>query len=138
MASDEVFRIRLPSSPVTAAGIDHVWLSYRYLDLGDIDGYLSLLDAGMSIHRPGQQEIRCREQIGVFQAQPEQRAGEHVIHDVFGGGGWVIAEGCYLSRRSGEGVDFIEVFQLSEEGLLRSQKRYYFIELSLPASHSPR
>jgi ketosteroid isomerase-like protein len=128
MASDKGFRTSPPCSAVTAAGIDHVCLSYRYLDLGDIDGYLSLLDADMSLLLPSRQEIRGRERIGEFQAQPEQHTGEHMIHGVIGSGDRVVAEGRYVSRSTGESVDFTEVFLLSEEGLLRSQKRYYFVE----------
>lgn len=128
MASDEVFRTSPPCPAVTAAGIDHVCLSYRYLDQGDIDGYLSLLDADSSLLLPSREEIHGRERIGEFQARREQHTGEHLIHEVIGSGDRVVAEGRYVSRRTGESVDFTEIFRLSEEGLLRSQKRYYFVE----------
>jgi ketosteroid isomerase-like protein len=128
MASDEGFRDSAPRSPVTAVGIDHVCLSYHYLDQGDIDGYLSLLHADVSLYLPSKQEICGREQIAAFQARLEGPAGEHLICGVMGSGDRVVAEGRYVSRETGQGVDFTEVFRLSEEGLLRSQKRYYFVE----------
>jgi ketosteroid isomerase-like protein len=128
MASNSGYRDSPVHTPVTEVGIDHVCLSYIYLDQGDMDGYLSLLAADVSLHLPKGQEIRGREQIGAFQAQPGRLAGEHVIRDVIGSGDRVVAEGRYVCRATGEGVDFTEVFRLSADGLLRSQKRYYFVE----------
>lgn len=127
MASDRGSRGSPPNTPVTAAGIDHVRLSYLYLDRGDIDGYLSLLHADVSVRLPGYVEIRGRERVGAFQARPERGRVDHLIHNVIGSGDQVAAEGRYVLRGTGEGVDFTEVFLLSEEGLLRSQKRYYFV-----------
>lgn len=128
MASQKGFGGSPASSPVTAAGIDHVRLSYLYLDEGDIDGYLSLLHADVSLHLPARCALHGREQVGAFRAQLGRLGGEYLIRDVIGSGDRVVAEGRYVSRETGEGVDFTEVFQLSEEGLLRSQKRYYFVE----------
>jgi hypothetical protein len=128
MASDKGFWTSPLSSPVTAVGIDHVCLSYHYLDQGDIDSYLSLLHADMSLYLPSEQEIHGREQIGAFRARSEPCAGEHLIHEVMGCGDRVVAAGRYVSHKTGEGVDFTEIFCLSQEGLLRSQKRYYFVD----------
>jgi hypothetical protein len=108
-------------------GIEHVRLSYLYLDQGDIDGYLSLLHTDISLLLPGEGEIRGREHAGLFQARPERHAAGHLIHRVIGSGDWVAAEGRYVCGAGREGVDFTEVFSLSEEGLLLSQKRYYFV-----------
>jgi hypothetical protein len=116
---------------VTAIGIEHVRLSYLYLDQGDIDGYLSLLHTDVSLHLPGRSEIRGRERIGAFRALTGRGRTDHLIQHVIGSGDRVAAEGRYVPGGGeggvGEGVDFIEVFSLSEEGLLRSQKRYYFL-----------
>lgn len=114
-------------TPVTAMGIEHVRLSYLYLNRGDIDGYLSLLHVDMSLSLPGATEIRGRERIGAFQARPESADVDHLIHHVIGSGDRIAVEGRFLFRGNREGVDFTEVFALSEEGLLRSQKRYYFV-----------
>jgi ketosteroid isomerase-like protein len=127
MASDRGSRGNSPITPVTAMGIEHVRLSYLYLDRGDIDGYLSLLHADFSLLMPGESEIHGRDRVGAFQAQPAQLAADHLIHHVIGSGDRVAVEGRYVSGEGGEGVDFTEVFSLSEEGLLRSRKRYYFI-----------
>jgi hypothetical protein len=130
MASDRGSRGNSPITPVTAIGIEHVRLSYLYLDRGDIDGYLSLLHADFSLLMPGEREIHGRDRIGVFQAQHAQFAADHLIHHVIGSGDRVAVEGRYVSGEEGEdreGIDFTEVFSLSEEGLLLSRKRYYFV-----------
>jgi hypothetical protein len=141
MASDRSSRGSSPITPVTAIGIEHVRLSYLYLDQGDIDGYLSLLHTDVSLHLPGRSEIRGRERIGAFRALTGRGRTDHLIQHVIGSGDRVAAEGRYIPGGGeggsgeggvgeggvGEGVDFIEVFSLSEEGLLRSQKRYYFL-----------
>src|SRR5436190_2063112 len=41
-----------PSPAVTAAGVDHVRLSYAYLDEGDVDAYGSLFDEHAHVSRP--------------------------------------------------------------------------------------
>jgi hypothetical protein len=115
-------------SSVTETGIDHVRLSYLYLNEGDIDGYLSLLDWKISLHLPGAREIMGREQVASFRARAGRFPGEHVIQHVIGNGDLVVAEGRFVPPGTGSGVDFTEVFRLSDDGLLRSQKRYYFIE----------
>jgi ketosteroid isomerase-like protein len=107
-------------------GIEHVRLSYLYLDQGDIDGYLSLLHPDIFLLLPGEGEIRGRERVGTFQARPERLCATHLIHHVIGSGDQVAIEGRYVSGDTRQGVDFVEIFTLSEEGLLRSQKRYYF------------
>lgn len=114
-------------TPVTAMGIEHVRLSYLYLDQGDIDGYLSLLHSDITLLLPGEAEVRGRKRVATFQGRPEWLAADHLIHHVIGCGDRIAVEGRYVSRRSREGVDFTEVFALSEEGLLRSRKRYYFV-----------
>jgi hypothetical protein len=127
MASDRGPRGGPPVTPVTAMGVGHIRLSYLYLDRGDIDGYLSLLHADISLSLPGEGEIRGREPVGAFQACPERLGAGHLIHHMIASGDRVAVEGRYVSGDTGQGVDFTDVFALSEEGLLRSQRRYYFV-----------
>jgi ketosteroid isomerase-like protein len=127
MASDRDSRSGPPSTPVTAVGIEHVRLSYFYLDQGDIDGYLSLLHSDIFLLLPGEGEICGRERVGTFQARPERLCTSHLIHHVIGSGDQVAVEGRHVFGDTGRGVDFVEIFVLSEDGLLRSQKRYYFV-----------
>jgi ketosteroid isomerase-like protein len=127
MASDRGSRGNSPITPVTAMGIEHVRLSYLYLDRGDIDGYLSLLHADFSLLMPGETEIHGRDRIGASQAQRAVLAADHLIRHVIGSGDRVAVEGRYVCGEGGDDVDFTEVFSLSEEGLLRSRKRYYFV-----------
>lgn len=127
MASDRGSTGSPPITPVTAMGIEHVRLSYLYLDRGDIDGYLSLLHSDVCLLLPGEGEIRGRERIGAFQARQEQLRADHLIQHVIGSGDRVAVEGRCVPADAGQGVDFTDVFALSEEGLLRSRKRYYFV-----------
>jgi ketosteroid isomerase-like protein len=108
-------------------GIEHIRLSYLYLDRGDIDGYLSLLHADICLLLPGEREVRGRDRIAVFQARRDRPGAGHVVHHATGDGDRVVVEGRYVIGNSGQGVDFTDVFTLSGESLLRSQKRYYFV-----------
>ncbi|MEU0991530.1 nuclear transport factor 2 family protein [Streptomyces sp. NPDC005953] len=91
----------LPSSLVTDSGVDHVRLAYHYLDTGDVDGYLSLLDEDA---RPEAAALGCR----------------HNIDRIVASGDCVVA----IGRVSPQQVDFVDVFTLSDEGMLRSRRRY--------------
>jgi hypothetical protein len=119
---------RPPDSALLAAAVDHVRLSYHYRRTGDIDGYGSLLAVDAVLQRPGRQEIRGRERIEAYQALCDRDVAEHVVYDVFGSGNRLVAEGR-LDFEGGRGsVDFTETFWLTEHGLLRAQKIYFFTQ----------
>lgn len=127
MAPDQPPRGGLLITPVTAMGVEHVYLSYLYLNRGDVDGYLSLLHVGMTLHLPDGGQIRGRGPVGAYQSQPDRLTGTHVIRHVVGSGDRAVAEGRLVLRETGEAVDFAEVFTLAPDGLLQSGKRYYFV-----------
>lgn len=109
---------------LAAAGVDHVRLSYHYLDDGDTDGYASLLDPGAVFEEPGREPVRGR--CAVAGLHRKRGLGKHHIDDVFAVDGRVTAVGR-LCGASGDEVSFADVFTLSEHGLLARQRRFYFI-----------
>lgn len=109
-----------------AVGIDHVRLGYDYLDRGDLDGYASLLAAGVVLDEPGQQLVRGREAVCGARRAGSRTGGVHTVHVVRAGAGWAIALGRF--ERRGRSVEFADVFTISGSGLLLTQKCYYFLE----------
>lgn len=116
---------------VVAVGLEHVRLSYEYLNKGDADGYASLLDAGVRLDCPGQAPIRGRRAAERLAAVGQLRGdGVHVVHEVFASGGRVAAIGRFTGEYRGSvvEVDFADIFTLSEDGLLVEQKCYHYVD----------
>ena len=116
----------------TAAGLDHVRLTYHYLDTADIDGYGSLFEIDAVLHGPGLSPLRGRRQIERFQQLRLGVGGisRHQLDRVFGANGHVTAIGRYFSTDSdgNEGsVEFADVFTVAPNGLLTSQKTYLYL-----------
>ncbi|MFI5621433.1 nuclear transport factor 2 family protein [Streptomyces sp. NPDC051567] len=98
---------RVPPSPVvTDSGVDHVRLAYHYLDTGDFEGYGSLLDAGS---------------LGVRDLERPAPGARHHITRIVADGDCVVAMG----RLAPQQREFVDVFTLSAEGMLRACRRYY-------------
>jgi len=115
----------------SAVGLEHVWLSYDYLNRGDIDGYASLLDADARLYRPGHQPVLGRASIErLADARQLRGPGRHIVHDVFASDGRVAAMGRFVGKHHGTLVefDFADLFAVSEFGLLLQQKCYHFVE----------
>jgi SnoaL-like domain len=119
---------RAPSAAITAVGIDHIRLHYLYLDNGDVDGYLSLLAMDAVLRLPGRPQLCGLEQIGAYRAAHGRAMGEHVLYDVFGSDDHLVAEGRLHLGGVGRDMEFSETFRLNDDGLLRSQKIYFFVE----------
>jgi|GEM_PF-1890527 len=116
-----------PADGLTAAVIDSVRLSYHYLDAGDIDGYVSLFDAGAVLRHPGHHATCGRDQVETA-AQRQARSGMHLIQRLFGAGNQVAATGQYSARETGRPVDveFADIFTVAENGLLTLKATYFF------------
>lgn len=95
-----------PSRVVTDSGVDHVRLAYDYLDAGDLDGYGSLLDAGA---------------LGAELERPRPSGARHLISRIVADGDCVVVVG----RLAPQQREFVDVFTLSAQGMLRSCHRYY-------------
>ncbi|MEV6874253.1 nuclear transport factor 2 family protein [Amycolatopsis sp. NPDC051128] len=114
-----------------AVGLEHVRLSYDYLNRGDTDGYASLLDTAVRLDQPGQEPIRGRRAAERLAAVRQLRGtGEHIVHDVFASGGRVAATGRFVGEYRGSAieVDFADIFTLSNDGLLVEQKCYHYVD----------
>ncbi|WP_428965193.1 nuclear transport factor 2 family protein [Micromonospora fluostatini] len=122
------------STAVTAAGVDHVRLSYHYLDTGDIDAYGSLLDEHVQVRRPDLAQGRGRAEVLRTHAQVAGPPARHQIYKVIADGDGVAVTGRYTGsvaphpgqQPDGE-LDFVDVFTLTDEGMLLGYRRYYFV-----------
>lgn len=130
MNHQQTGRLRL-SPAVTATGIDHVRLAYDYLDSDDVDGYGSLLDENVSLDRPDIPPARGRAEVIRMHLDRVVPRAHHRIERIVAEGDSVVAVGR-LSQESGarsydrRGVGFVDVFTLSDEGMLLGCRRYYF------------
>jgi hypothetical protein len=124
MAGDATGAYEPPGELVARVGVEHVRLSYEYLDRHDIDGYGSLFDADAVLRSPVAGVVRGRAEIESYQAKRPTDAGRHVLDGVFGSAGRVFVVG----RLTGPGrqVEFLDLFTLTEHGMLLSQKSYFF------------
>ncbi|KUN18779.1 hypothetical protein AQJ23_39275 [Streptomyces antibioticus] len=130
---------------MTAAGVKHVLLTYHYEDVGDFDGYASLLTEDVAYDLPGEPPVLGR--TAVVRAH-SARATLHRRHELL----TVVAEDDTIvvlgqvvrsdsgpSERSCDRVEFADVFTLSPHSLVRGRRRYYFAPpldpTLLPAVH---
>lgn len=120
---------RTSSRGVAAAGVDHAWLSYHYLDAGDVDGYASLLDDDAVVRRPGSPTLHGRDEVERFHCDGNRRGSTHTVEDVFAAGDRVVATG-HVVTDAPDGtlldVDFADIFTLSENGLFAAKVTYFF------------
>lgn len=122
------------SAVVAGVGVEHVRLSYDYLDRGDIDGFGSLLAPDAVLLRPGGRAVRGRADIERWLAsRVAGTSGNSTVFAVFATEGNVIAIGHHTGLDADghlQDVEFTDVFTIAPNGLLRTLKRYFFVELS--------
>ncbi|WP_370964008.1 nuclear transport factor 2 family protein [Amycolatopsis sp. cg9] len=112
-----------PSAGTVSVGIEHVRLSYHYLDIGDIDGYGSLFTSDAVLHYPGMAPIRGRRAIESFRASRPVR--RHTLHTLTVTHGEVVTVGDIAVAGPNGGstnTAFVDSFTLSDYGLIRTQK----------------
>ncbi|MFH8800961.1 nuclear transport factor 2 family protein [Streptomyces sp. NPDC017936] len=120
------------SGAVTAAGVDHVRLSYHYLDTGDIDGYASLLADDVHVARPDAPHRTGREAVLRLHQDAIIGPGTHHIDDIVADGHSVVVTGRLtpLTPAGADGgsgdLEFVDWFTLSDDSMLRGYRRYYF------------
>jgi ketosteroid isomerase-like protein len=126
---------RLPASQdIGSVAADHIRLGYHYLDVGDIDGYGSLFDEQAVLSHPGVRPVRGRDALERFeQRRFEQRrraanSVRHRVYDVVSSGRLVVALGRIDERAATAdtvvSVDFVDVFTVSDDGLITRRRRY--------------
>ena len=115
-------RARLAVDTTLAAALDHVRLSYHYLDAGDIDGYSSLFEEEVVLKVPGFPPMQGRAALERYGSTVRHR---HAVHDVFGSDRRLAVVGR-LDDPSGAGsTDFVDVFAVSDRALLVARRCYY-------------
>jgi hypothetical protein len=131
--SSENFQPLSPSPAVTAVGIKHVMLTYHYRDVGDIEGYASLLDRDVEFklsdcpHRHGRVEV-VKAQAAL--ATPYAR---HELFKVVAEGDTVVVLGRMVGSAGVQGqsvpggVDFADIFTLSDDSLVLGCRRYHYL-----------
>jgi ketosteroid isomerase-like protein len=123
----------LPSAAVTAAGVDHVRLSYHYLDAGDIDGYGSLLDEDAQVRRPDTPSGHGRAEVLRVHAGVAGPPARHHLYKVVADDDSVVVLGCLTgapdlpAEQAADGVEFVDFFTLSDQGMLLGYRRFYFV-----------
>jgi ketosteroid isomerase-like protein len=117
-----------PGETVATIGAEHVRLSYHYLDRDDMDGYVSLLDPDARFRHPGQPVSRGHGQVASLMRRLSYTRGGHSIFKTVSEGDTVAAIGrfTYGNVRGGnkEETEFVDVFTLSDHGLLLSCRRF--------------
>lgn len=125
MATGRESTARPSTCGLAAAGVDHAWLSYHYLDSGDIDGYASLLDDDTVLRRPGVPTLRGRDEVERFHGRGGRRRTVHTVQNVFAAADRVVATG-HVADGAFLDVDFADIFTLSENGLFVAKVTYFF------------
>lgn len=121
-----------PTGDLISAAMDHVRLSYGYLDDGDIDAYCSLFITQAVARRPGARPVTGRDALERDeQARLSSRRVRHVVDEVFGSGRRVAALGRLRPRHAGDSghdtdVDFVDVFTVADNGLLATRTTFLF------------
>jgi len=116
---------------IAAVAVDHVLLSYLYLDEGNLDGYASLLAEDARLARPDLPLAVGRDSVVAQLARFAGPPARHRLYRVIASVDGVAAEGCCrcpdaMSKADGfHFVDFVDIVTFSADGLLLGQRRYY-------------
>ncbi|MGW5331456.1 nuclear transport factor 2 family protein [Streptomyces bauhiniae] len=113
------------------AGVKHVLLTYHYLDIGDLDGYASLTEKDVTLSHPGSPLRSGRDAVLDAQAAQATSLRRHELETVIEAEDTVVVLGrvvrCDQEGAEGaDGIDFADVFTLSERTLVNACRRYYY------------
>lgn len=130
MNSDN-FQPLSPTPALTAAGVKHVMLTYHYRDVGDIEGYASLLDKDVAFEQPSAPYRRGRAEVLRAHTAMVTPYSRHELVKVVAEGDTVVVIGRVVMSGPGSDArpcrekDFADVFTLSDKGLVLGCRRYY-------------
>jgi ketosteroid isomerase-like protein len=114
----------MTDSHLTSVAMDHVRLSYCYLDEGDVDAYCSLF-AEQAVHRQtGTTPVTGRTELERVE-RARKTPVRHSIHRLFATGRQVTAIGLRHLYAQGD-VHFIDIFTVADNGLLADRTTYLF------------
>lgn len=125
---------------LTSVGMDHVRLSYCYLNDGDVDAYGSLFAEQAVLRQPGSRPVTGRHELErVERARQATRSVRHSILEVFGSGRRVAAIGTLSHRRPAPDhhdteLYFVDVFTVADNGLLDDRTTFLFAQVSHPCA----
>ncbi|GAA2669815.1 MULTISPECIES: nuclear transport factor 2 family protein [Actinosynnema] len=111
------------SDVVTAAGVDHVRLSYLYADEGDVEGLESLLHLNPQVEAPPMAVQGDRPEVLQVLAPVGGTPGRHLLLRVIAEGDCVAAVGRLTTARAE--VEFADIFTIGPDGLLAGCRRFY-------------
>lgn len=115
---------------MTSVAMDHVRLSYCYLDDGDVDGYCSLFAEQAVLRQPGTTPVTGRAELErVERARQANYSVRHSIYQVFTAGRRrVAAIGRRRQLRAPYQADvhFVDVFTVADNGLLIDRTTFLF------------
>ncbi|MDR6594415.1 hypothetical protein ACFFSW_00260 [Saccharothrix longispora] len=101
-------------------------MSYEYLDRRDLDGYGSLFEVPAESRSAEVDASHVRAESGSYRVGGGDGGCSHVLEQVFCCSGRVVVVGRVV--RGERNVEFVDLFTLTEHGLLRSRKSYFFVE----------
>jgi hypothetical protein len=131
MAAGNGRRRSSPAAGITSIGVDHVRLSYDYLDAGNIDAYGSLLDEDVQVRRPDAAQSRGRAQVQLLHAEVTGPPSRHLLDQIIADGDIIVVTGRFVRPSVPPqellDVEFVDVFTLSDFGLLLGYHRYYYV-----------
>jgi hypothetical protein len=123
MAEDILARLRAHSIR-TLLGVENVRLAYRYWDMGDLDGYASLLHECVVADAPDRG--RCRRTPTLLRrvAEQDDPTTRHRIDRTLADGATVVVIGRLVGE-PGRETAFVDLVGLSDDCLLTSLNRYF-------------
>jgi ketosteroid isomerase-like protein len=130
MTDEHSSALRRTDNYLTSVGMDHVRLSYSYLDDGDVDAYCSLFTEQAVLRQPGKNPVNGRDELERHErARQASRSVRHSIVDVFGSGRKVAAVGRmshHHSPATDHDTHFVDVFTVGDSGLLENRTTFLF------------
>lgn len=102
--------------------VEHIRLTYHYLNNQDFDGYSSFLSKDVRITHPGQKPVSGTNTAEEVQRFFMAKNRSHILHEIFADGSTVIALGT-LDAGTSE-TDFADVFTVDEHGMIVEQRRF--------------
>jgi ketosteroid isomerase-like protein len=144
MIDDDATALWRSDRELVSAAMDHVRLSYCYLDDGDVDAYCSLFAEQAVLHRPGGRPVIGRTDLERFERHRlVRRPVRHSVREVFGSGRRVAAIGRFSHSRAPAGdhdpdLDFADVFTVSDIGLLLDRTTFLFTAPDAGVGHERR
>lgn len=114
------------STLTTDIAIEHILLSYLYLDKGDTEGYASLLDRAAHFEEPGHPTAHGPEASAALLLGRYGERGTHRPDRVIASGENIVVIGDLTPRKNEmRKHEFADVFAFNEHGLLASWRRFH-------------